>query len=70
LVRAGAVSLLKEMVTLGLIRPSVVSVGKNKQGTFSLMMKPNGNLPDIKAFLVSKDLILSEGEEKGICTIC
>jgi hypothetical protein len=33
-------------------------------------MKANGNLPDIKTFLVSKDLVLSEDEEKGTCTIC
>jgi hypothetical protein len=58
------------MVTLGLVLPSFVSVEKNKQGTFSLTMKANGNIPDIKSFLANRDLVLSEDKEKGLCTIC
>jgi hypothetical protein len=32
-------------------------------------MKADGELADIRAFLVGKDLILSEDKEKGTCTI-
>jgi len=68
--RQEAITLLKELLALGIVQPSFVSVEKNKQGTYSLTMKPNGNLTEIRAFLSDKDLILYEDKEKGICSIC
>ena len=67
--RKEAVALLKEMITLGLIQPSFVSVDRNKLGTFSLNFKADGNLPEIRAFLCDKGFLLSEDAEKGTCTI-
>jgi hypothetical protein len=67
--RAEAIALLKETVTLNLIQPSFVSVDKNKEGTFNVVMKVDGDLTQIRAFLPDKDLILSEDKEKGTVTI-
>lgn len=67
--RAEAVCLLKEMISLSLVQPSWISIEKNDHGTFNLVMKADGNLTDILAFLVDKNLIISENEETGICTI-
>lgn len=67
--RAEAVSLLKELITLGLILPSFVSVEKNERGAFSLTMKTNGDVAELRAFLADKELMLSEDNERGTCTI-
>jgi hypothetical protein len=67
--RKEAVALLKEMITLGLIQPSFVSVDRNKLGSFSLNFKANGDLPEIKAFLCDKGLLLSEDPERGTYSI-
>jgi hypothetical protein len=32
-------------------------------------MKTNDNLPDVRALLSGKDLVISEDKEKGTCTI-
>ena len=62
-------TLLKELITLNLAQPSLISIEKNSNNTFNLTMKANGNLTGIKAFLNGKNLFLSENEEKGTCTI-
>ena len=49
--RVEAIHLLKELVTLGTVQPTFVSVEKNEEGTFSLTLKVNGNLAELKAFL-------------------
>ncbi len=67
--RKEAVVLLKEMVNLGLIQPSFVSVEKNDHDTFNLVMKADGNLFEIRSFLSDKNLIISEDEKRGTCTI-
>jgi len=46
-----------------------VEKNKNKEGAFSLTMKANGNLPEIRAFLSNKDLMLCEDKEKGKCSV-
>lgn len=68
--RQQAVALLKEMMALDLVQPSFVTVEKNNRGTYSLIMKPNGNLTEIRAFLADKELMLLENKEKGTCSIC
>jgi hypothetical protein len=67
--RAEVVDLLKELITSGIIQPTLVSIEKNKQGTFILTLNTNGNLPELRAFLIPKNLVYSEDREKGICTI-
>ena len=67
--RAEAVKLLKEMVILGLVLPSFVSIDKNKQGGFILVMNSNGSVLGIRAFLSDKDLVIFEDKEKGTWTI-
>lgn len=67
--RGRAISLFKEMVTLGLVQQSFVSVEKNKLGSFSLIIKPTGDISDIRAFLSNKNLVISEDTEKGMCKI-
>jgi hypothetical protein len=68
--RQQAVALLKQMVVSGLVQPPIVSVDKNSDGTFSLVMKVNGNLAEIKAYLTDKNLILFENKDTDTCTIC
>jgi hypothetical protein len=65
--RSEAVLLLKELINLNLIQPALISIEKNKLGTFSLKMKADGNLQSIKQFIVGKNLDLSE--EKGYFVI-
>jgi hypothetical protein len=67
--RSQVVALLKEMLLLGIVQPSFVSVEKNDHGTFNLTMKAEGNLLDMRSFLLHKNLLITEDKEKGICTI-
>ncbi len=67
--RVEAVCLLRELITLGIVQPTIVSVEKNKKGTFSLTLKVDSNLPELRTFLICKKLELSEDTEKGTCTI-
>ena len=67
--RSQVVALLKEMLLLGIVQPSFVSVEKNDHGTFNLTMKAEGNLLDMRSFLLYKNLLITENKEKGICTI-
>jgi hypothetical protein len=67
--RSQAVALLKELIRLNLVQSSFVSIDKNKQGTFSLNFKCSDNLPEISAFLIGKDLVVSEDKEKGTCSL-
>lgn len=67
--RAEAIGLLKELMTLRIVEPTFVSIEKNKQGNFSLTLKVNGNLPELKAFLNYRNFVFSEDIEKGTCTV-
>jgi hypothetical protein len=67
--RSQVVVLLKEMLALGIVQPSFVSVEKNDHGTFDLTMKADGNLLDMRSFLLYKNLLMTENKEKGTFTI-
>jgi hypothetical protein len=67
--RVEAVALLKQMITLGLILPSFVSVEKNSNNGFNLVLKSEGDLLEVRAFLSNKNLVLFEDKEKGTFTI-
>ena len=67
--RVEALSLLKELITLGTVQPTFVSVEKNKEGTFSLTLKVDDNLPELRTFLNYRKMVFSEDIEKGTCTI-
>lgn len=67
--RVEALRLLKELIALGTVQPTFVSVEQNKEGTFSLTLKVDGNLPELKAFLNCRKMLFSEDIEKGTCTI-
>ena len=67
--RVEALHILKELLTFGTVQPTFVSIEKNREGTFSLTLKVNGNLPELKEFLNFKKLAFSEDVEKGTCTI-
>ncbi len=67
--RDEAVTILKELIALNLVHPSFVSLEKNNLGIFSLTVKADCNLTEIRAFLADKDLILYKDEAKGTCTI-
>ena len=63
--RAEAVSLLKELISLHLVQPSLISIEKNNRGTFSLIMKVDGDLQGIRKLIAEKNLAIEEDEEKG-----
>jgi hypothetical protein len=66
--RAEAVSLLKELIRLNFVQPSLISVEKNTRGTFSLVMKPDGDLQGIQ-LIAEKNLAIEEDKKKGYCII-
>jgi len=67
--RVEALSLLKELITLGIVQPTFVSIGKNEQGTFNLTLKVYGNIAELRSFLNYRNLVVSENAERGTCTI-
>ena len=67
--RAEAVALLKELISLNLIQPSLISVEKNASGGFSLIMKVDGDLQGMRQLIAEKNLAMEEDEEKGYCII-
>ena len=67
--RAEAVALLKELISLNLIQPSLISVEKNSSGGFSLIMKVDGDLQGIRQLIAEKNLAMEEDKEKGYCII-
>jgi hypothetical protein len=67
--RAEAIALLKELISLNLVQPSLISVEKNSRGSFSLIMKVNGDLQGIRQLTAEKNLAMEEDTEKGYCII-
>jgi len=63
--RAEAVALLREMISLHLVQPSLISVEKNTRGGFSLIMKVDGDLQGIKRLIAKKNLAMEEDKKKG-----
>jgi hypothetical protein len=68
--RQEAIDLLREIASQNFFQPSLVTIEKNEHGTFSLILKANDKLMEIRAFLANKkDLMLFEDKETGISTI-
>jgi hypothetical protein len=67
--RQEAVALLRELIAANLAQPSLISIDKIKNNTFSITMKGDTNLLGLRAFLADKDLVLRENKENGTCTI-
>jgi hypothetical protein len=65
--RSEAIKLLKELVSLGLVLPALVSIEKNKLGAFSLIMKGDSNFQAMEQFVFAKNLAFKE--EKGFFII-
>jgi hypothetical protein len=63
--RAEAVALLKEIISLHLVQPSLISIEKNPRGGFSLIMKIDGDLQGIRKFIAKKNLAIEEDKKKG-----
>ena len=63
--RAEAVALLKELISLRLIQPSLISVEKNAGGSFSLVLKVDGDLRGIRQLIAEKNLAIQEDKRKG-----
>ena len=64
--RKEAIAMLKELLNLDLIEPYLVALNKI-QGGFNLMFKADCNLPELKEFMATKNLVIYE--EKGFCVI-
>jgi hypothetical protein len=67
--RKEAVALIRELIRLNLAHPSFIDIEKNERGTYSIVLKANGDVNQIRAFLAKTDLLLLEDMEKGTCTI-
>ena len=67
--RREAVELLKELVASNSVVSSVVSIDKNKRGSFSLTLKVDFDSQTIRQFIAGKNLICHEDSVKGYCTI-
>ena len=67
--RSEAVALLKELIRLHLVQPSLISIEKNASGTFSLILKANGNIQGVRQFITEKNLVIEEDEKNGYCII-
>jgi hypothetical protein len=63
--RAEAVALLKELIGLHLVQPSLISIEKNSRGGFSLIMKVDGDLQGIRQLIAEKNLAIEEDKKKG-----
>ena len=67
--RREAVALLRQLIDNSLAQPSIVSIERNKRGTFNLIIKGDCNLQAIKQFISERKLVLEENNDTGYCTI-
>ncbi|HMK93856.1 MAG TPA: hypothetical protein VK536_00495 [Candidatus Limnocylindrales bacterium] len=67
--RAEAVALLDELISLHLVQPSLILIEKNSNGSFSLVMKVDGDLKGLRQFVAEKKFAMEEDERKGYLTI-
>jgi hypothetical protein len=67
--RKEAYSLLMELISLNLALPSLVTLKKNENGTFDLILEADYDVQALKNFIAKKDLALKIDEEKGFCVI-
>ncbi len=56
-------ALLKELIDKGLIAPSLISVEKNDQGTYDLILKGNCDAKELKEAVAEKDLLIEEQKD-------
>jgi len=63
--RADAIALLKELVSLHLVQPSLIMVKKNADGSSSLVIKVNGNIQSVRQFVAEKNLAMEENQKTG-----
>ncbi len=66
--REEALALLKELVVNKLSQPSFISIEKNQDGTFDLIMKDDYSSNELKQLAAEKHLVV-EVNEKGYCVI-
>ncbi len=64
--RQYAIAILRELLSLDLIHPSWVALN-NTEGKFSLMLKADCSLLELKKFLQAKNLLIKEAS--GFCII-
>ncbi len=57
------VALLKELLELNLVSPSIVSIDKNEGGNFDLLMKADGDAEALEQFIDEKNLVLKINSE-------
>ena len=67
--REEADAIKKELISLNLANPTFISVAKNNNGKYQILMKTDGNVNLIRAFLSNKKLILNEDRDNDTCTI-
>jgi hypothetical protein len=67
--RSKAVALLKEMIVLNLVLPSIIDLEPNKHGKFDLILKGDCDTQSFRQFIAERKLELEENKEKGYCII-
>ena len=67
--RKEAVALIRELIRLNLAHPPFIDIEKNERGTYNIVLKANGDVNQIRAFLAKTGLVLLEDVEKGKCAI-
>lgn len=67
--RHEAATILKRLLRLDLVRPSLVSIELNKHGKYNLEIKGDYDKQAITEFLKENKLAMKEDTEKGICLI-
>jgi len=66
--RRQVIELLKEIIILSLIQPTVVNVREN-QGKFELVLKDDYT-PALQEFIAKKAMLLRKGDELDVFIIC
>ena len=67
--RKEAVALLRELIILNLVLPSLVSLQENKHGKFDLVIKADCNSQSLIQFIAEKHLVLTLNKKNGYCVI-
>ena len=67
--RKEAVALLREVIGNNLAQPTIVSIEKNQNGSFNLVMKDDCNNRALRRFVAQKNLIAEVDKKKGYFVI-
>lgn len=67
--RKEATSLLKEIIGLNLLLPSLIDLEPNKHGKFDLLFKGDCDTQAFKQFIADRKLCVSEDTKKGYFVI-